>query len=451
MDKMKHILIVDDVTTNLKCAAEVLENHFRLSMAKSGEQAINFLKKAKPDLILLDVRMPDMDGYQTLEIIKSNPDTANIPVVFLTVEDQKESEIRGLKMGAMDFISKPFDPTVMLSRIHKILQIENLRKNLSVSSRKDALTGLWNRKYMEDDIERFFDGGGQDGVFLIFDIDNFKMINDLHGHIMGDGILVRFAEILQNSIGPRDAVARIGGDEFVVFLKGEYTAEEIREYCGVVNSSMESEIADIVGDGTAVTLSIGVALAPSDGYDFESLYSKADKALYHVKENGKNGCYFYRLEREREMVSVVGDSSSSVDMDKLEQVVSERSSREGAYRVEYDGFKHIYQFISRSIGRTGQTAQMLLFTLTYEGSHKHSPEVLNKAMTELERAIVVSLRQGDVTTQYSSFQYVVLLMSVSSENGEKIAKRICDTWEKLNEYEGIALEYSIKAVGSKSE
>ena len=108
MEKAKHILIVDDVTTNLKLAAEVLQEKYKLSMAKSGQQAIQFLQKAKPDLILLDIRMPEMDGYQTLELIKLDPTTANIPVVFLTVDDQRESEIRGLKMGAMDFILKPF-------------------------------------------------------------------------------------------------------------------------------------------------------------------------------------------------------------------------------------------------------------------------------------------------------------------------------------------------------
>ena len=154
MDRKKHILIVDDVTTNLKLAADVLKDNYQLSMAKSGAQALEFLKKARPDLILLDVRMPGMDGYETLEHIKANTETSNIPVVFLTVDDQRESEIKGLKMGAMDFILKPFEPEIMLSRIEKILQIEDLRKNLSNSAKKDPLTGLWNRKYIEDDIEK---------------------------------------------------------------------------------------------------------------------------------------------------------------------------------------------------------------------------------------------------------------------------------------------------------
>lgn len=450
MEKAKHILIVDDVTTNLKLAAEVLQGHYKLSMAKSGAQAIQFLQKAKPDLILLDIRMPEMDGYQTLEIIKSNPNTANIPVVFLTVDDQRESEIKGLKMGAMDFILKPFEPGVMLSRIDKILQIEDLRKNLSISARRDVLTGLWNRKHLEDEIERFLDENGQRAVFMIMDIDNFKQVNDNYGHIMGDAVLVGIADILKDSVGPRDAAARIGGDEFAVFLKGDYSDSEIREYCEMIISQVVSEIGRVVGKQDVVTLSIGIATVPADAYDYMGLYAKADKALYHVKQNGKNDYHFFSQQEEiPEALETI--EKNAVDMEKLEQVVAERNSAEGAYRVEYDGFKHIYHFVSRSIGRTGQTVQMALFTINYIKSMGVTPEILNKAMKELERAIIVSLRQGDVTTQYSSFQYVVLLMSTSQENAERVAQRILNTWEEMNEYDGIQLDYSIKQVEARNK
>lgn len=449
MEKTKHILIVDDVTTNLKCAAEVLQDYYKLSMAKSGAQAINFLQKAKPDLILLDIRMPEMDGYETLEIIKANPETANIPVVFLTVDDQRESEIKGLKMGAMDFILKPFEPGVMLSRIDKILQIEDLRKNLSISTRKDVLTGLWNRKYIEEDIEQYLSVGNEKGVFFIFDIDNFKQVNDTYGHIMGDAVLVRFADILKSGVGSRDVSARIGGDEFVVFLKGEYSSEEIREYCSMVIERMEHEVSECIGQDVVMTVSIGVAIAPEDGADYISLCSKADKALYHVKQNGKNNYHFFRIQKEEKEKNVNLFENNTVDMEKLQQVVSERNRVEGAYRVEYDGFKHIYQFVARSMGRTGQDVQMVLFTLNYIKNRGISPELLNSAMKELERAIVVSLRQGDVTTQYSSFQYVVLLMNANYVNGEKIAQRICHTWEEMNECEGMQIDYSVKEISSK--
>lgn len=450
MDKTKHILIVDDVTTNLKLAAEVLQGNYKLSMAKSGAQALQFLQKAKPDLILLDIRMPEMDGYQTLDLIKSNPDTANIPVVFLTVDDQRESEIKGLKMGAMDFITKPFEPGIMLSRIDKILQIEELRKNLSISARKDALTGLWNRKHLEDEVERYLDESGQNAVFLIMDIDNFKQVNDTLGHIMGDAVLECLGHILQNNVGPRDVASRIGGDEFALFLKGEYTDSEIKEYCEMLIEQIEGELASVVNNGCKITISIGIAQVPMDGYDFVGLYAKADKALYYVKQNGKNDYYFFSQKEEDNKEVLHEPENSSVDMERLEQFVSERNEAEGAYRVEYEGFKHIYHFVSRGLGRNGQTVQMALFTLNYIKSMGVTPEILHKAMKELERAIIVSLRQGDVTTQYSSFQYVVLLINTNDENGEKVVKRIMETWEQMNEYEGVQLDYAIKRVEART-
>lgn len=450
MDKTKHILIVDDVTTNLKLAAEVLQGNYKLSMAKSGAQALQFLQKAKPDLILLDIRMPEMDGYQTLDLIKSNPDTANIPVVFLTVDDQRESEIKGLKMGAMDFITKPFEPGIMLSRIDKILQIEELRKNLSISARKDALTGLWNRKHLEDEVERYLDESGQNAVFLIMDIDNFKQVNDTLGHIMGDAVLECLGHILQNNVGPRDVASRIGGDEFALFLKGEYTDSEIKEYCEMLIEQIEGELASVVNNGCKITISIGIAQVPIDGYDFVGLYAKADKALYYVKQNGKNDYYFFSQKEEDNKEVLHEPENSSVDMERLEQFVSERNEAEGAYRVEYEGFKHIYHFVSRGLGRNGQTVQMALFTLNYIKSMGVTPEILHKAMKELERAIIVSLRQGDVTTQYSSFQYVVLLINTNDENGEKVVKRIMETWEQMNEYEGVQLDYAIKRVEART-
>ncbi len=451
MDKGKHILIVDDVTTNLRCAAEVLQEKYKLSMAKSGAQAIQFLQKAKPDLILLDIRMPEMDGYQTLEIIKANPETANIPVVFLTVDDQRESEIRGLKMGAMDFILKPFEPEVMLSRIDKILQIEDLRKDLSVSARKDGLTGLWNRKYLEDEVERYLQHDGAAGVFLIFDMDNFKEVNDTFGHIMGDAVLVKFSDVLQSQVGPRDTAARIGGDEFAVFLRGEYTIEEIREYCNIIMSYVERDVNAVKGEGHNVSVSVGIAMAPEDATDFMSLYNKADKALYYVKENGKGGFHFFKDREGMSSASKESKEGNTADMERLSRVIEERNVMEGAYRVEYDGFKHIYQFIARSVGRSGQMAQMALFTISNRADVAVEPEELENAMRELERSIIVSLRRGDVTTHYSSFQYIVLLMDTNTENANKVAKRIVDTWFEVNENPMLALSYDLREIASKKK
>lgn len=121
MRNKKHILIVDDVTTNLKCLGEILKDKYSLSMAKSGEQALTMIKKVHPDLILLDVKMPGMDGYETLLRIKENPDYKHVPVVFLTADSDNESESKGLSMGAADYIKKPYEPEDMILRLDNVL------------------------------------------------------------------------------------------------------------------------------------------------------------------------------------------------------------------------------------------------------------------------------------------------------------------------------------------
>ena len=448
MEKQKHILIVDDVTTNLKMAADVLQDDYKLSMAKSGMQALEFLKKVHPDLILLDIRMPQMDGYETLEAIKSNPDTASIPVVFLTVDNQRKSEIKGLKMGAMDFICKPFEPEVMKGRIEKILKIEGLRRDMSISARKDPLTNLWNRKYAEEDITRYLENPSAEGVFIMLDIDNFKRINDTFGHIAGDSLLTSFSNILQNRIGPRDVCSRIGGDEFLVFLKGDYTPNEVKEYCQELLEISADELKEQLDKKTNVSVSVGVSMSPYDGSDFDTLYSKADKALYFVKQNGKNSFHLFK-----ERGNVIKDNPDAIntkaDMDRLERMISERNTEEGAFKVEYEGFKHIYQFVSRSVGRTEQSVYMLLLTINHGEFMKLSNDVLQGCMEELERAIVVTIRQGDVTTRYSSFQYVVMLLCSDYDSAKAAAERIANTWTEINEVEGVYISYMLKCVDGK--
>ena len=444
MDRKKHILIVDDVTTNLKLAGDVLQDKYQLSMAKSGAQALEFLKKAKPDLILLDVRMPGMDGYETLERIKANNELSNIPVVFLTVDDKRESEIKGLKMGAMDFILKPFEPDIMLSRIEKILQIEDLRKNLSNSAKKDPLTNIWNRKYLEDDLERYFSTKNK-GIFIIFDVDNFKSVNDTYGHVFGDTILCKFANIIADKVGPRDIAARLGGDEFAVFLKGEYTDEEVNSYCDMILNEVHTEMKDESEVSYKPTVSIGISVAPDDGTDMTTLYHRADKALYYVKQNGKDFYHYYK-QREDYLNSTIENFNSELDMNRLENIIREKNYDSGALRVEYEGFKNIVHFVQRTISRSNQNVWIILFTLTHTGPDKLTTEELEVSMNEVERAIVVSLRKGDVTTLYSSFQYVTLLMDTSEEDARNIAQRIITTWQDVCDDKHMSLTYNLKNI-----
>ena len=195
MTSKKHILLIDDMTTNLKVVGEVLKDNYTLSMAKSGPQALQLLGRMTPDLILLDVMMPEMDGYQTLQEIRKVAGCSKVPVVFMTADNGTANEVKGFELGAMDYIHKPIAPELVRSRIARVIRIDEDRKDLAIKAVKDDLTGLWTRKYLEEFFEEH-ENGTLEGAFLLLDLDNFKQVNDCYGHIVGDEVLVAFSQVL---------------------------------------------------------------------------------------------------------------------------------------------------------------------------------------------------------------------------------------------------------------
>lgn len=289
---MKHILMVDDVTTNLKCAAEVLQPFYQLSMAKSGKQALNFLKKNRPDLILLDIKMPDMDGYETMEEIKLNPETADIPIIFLTADTDFSSEVKGIKMGAMDFITKPFEAAVMLGRIEKVLQMEDMRKTILHSARKDELSGLPNFEAFCESVETLLRSGETSAQLIVADLDNFAEYNEAHGFSAGDEALRRFATgfkslcMMEHLSEEESLIARVGANSFAVFTQNALLPADI--------AAIFSKISDCSMIATGLTLSLAICNIPAVGTEFATLYSNAEKALYYIKQSGKNNWHIYQ-------------------------------------------------------------------------------------------------------------------------------------------------------------
>lgn len=448
----KHILMVDDVNTNLKCAAEVLKDKFRISMVKSGIQALRFLAKEVPDLILLDISMPDMDGYETLERIQSNPLWKDIPVIFLTADTDGESESKGLKMGAMDYIRKPFEPDVMLSRVEKVLEMADSRKDLELCARKDVLTGLWNRRYLEEKIAQCIEKENPRGVFMLLDMDNFKRVNDDYGHLVGDAVLIQFAKTMQEYEEDKCVLCRIGGDEFALFIEDMTDASEIRRLAERINSQVVNTVNK--NSESDISVSIGIAVMPENGQDLKTLYHKADKALYFVKENGKRGYHFYQekdkqFQEEEQLLK----SSVAIDLLQLRSLFEEKTTIKGAFEVEYDGFRKIYQLVSRSVKRSKRNVQIVLFTMSERENVLQEIGGLETAMSDLNTAIVTSLRKGDVATQYSSTQHIVILMDSTTENGKKVAERVKSVWLNNSEVgkNCFKLDYDIEQFETNEE
>ena len=278
----KHILVVDDVTTNLRYIGEVLRDRYTLSMAKSGTQALKVMEKNIPDMILLDIKMPVMDGYEVLETLKKDERYSNIPVIFLTADADEGNETKGLRMGASDFIKKPFVPEVMLSRIERILSQEEKNREIRLMAYKDPLTGLWNRAYIEEKVNEFANAKMK-GSFMLLDLDNFKGINDTYGHVKGDAALVAFGKTLSSFVHSDDVVARIGGDEFAIFLKDAVGEDLLGERVAGLIKDVERELKIVKADDSISSVSVGISQMPLDGTGFIELYNKADIAMNFVK------------------------------------------------------------------------------------------------------------------------------------------------------------------------
>ena len=446
MKKKKHIIIVDDVTTNLKCVGEILRDDYSLSMAKSGEQAIAMIEKSKPDLILLDIKMPGMDGFETLECIRNNPENIDIPVIFLTADNDNESELRCLKLGASDFIKKPFEPEIMLSRIERILMQEEKNKSIRMEALTDPLTGLWNRKYIMEQVNSFTTRENVTGSFIILDLDNFKGINDTYGHVVGDEALIAFAKTLTSFVHKDDIVARIGGDEFAIFLKNSYGKELLSERIAGLIKDVETALNVIKINENISSVSVGISAFPFDGRSFIELYNNADKALYYVKNNGKNNFHFYD---SGEKYSIADNMNTEVlDLSHLKDVISDKDLDNGPFRVEVSDFKAIYHFLQRYVKRTEGKVQIVLFTIK-DLSLSVKTDDLPEGMAVLESCIKNSLRKNDVSSRYSGSQYVVILMDVDDVNRTIVIDRIMDNWNKSNQNHNFFLKYDIEEIASK--
>lgn len=448
---MKHILIVDDNKANLAAARSVLCDTYKITAVTMGAQALKFLENNSCDLILLDINMPEMDGFEVMRRIKANEVCSHIPIIFLTADDDAETENRCLEEGALDFIAKPFVASVMRSRISRILELEDMRRKLAdkleqkikevtdikSKSQQDALTGLWNRAYTENAVNEILNNGGKGALFMI-DMDNFKAINDNYGHIEGDNTLKMFAETMRKFSKDGDVLCRIGGDEFVMFVNGVTSKAEIGNLAGDIISDLCYKIEQKKFE-TNSSVSIGISQIPNDGSDFNTVYNAADKALYYVKQNGKNSYHFFSEQRESEN----SRASSLVDLKYLREVMARADSGKGAYQLDLESFHHVYNFIRRFVERSGRDVQTVLFTVTSPENTIVDPNESEVALEMMEQAIYTSLRRVDISTRYSSKQIIVVLMDANKENGELVAQRIINCFNRLYTGKKVFFEYGI--------
>jgi len=303
--KKQSVLIVDDMVSNIEILSGVLGTEYEVLFATSGKDALDVVYDQAPDLILLDVIMPDMDGYEVCAKLKADEKTRDIPVIFVTAMDQEEDESKGLNAGVIDYITKPFRSSIVKARVRNHLELKRYRDLLKELSTVDGLTGIPNRRRFDEVLESEWRRARRNQTplsLLLMDIDFFKAYNDHYGHLAGDDCLRQLARGLAEIVRrPADLVARYGGEEFVLLLPDTdadgaiWVANRVQDKIKHLNiPHSHSAVAD------HVTFSIGVAtLVPADDQTLFDLIQCADKLLYTAKQNGRN-CVSNRL---KEIVS----------------------------------------------------------------------------------------------------------------------------------------------------
>lgn len=658
----KIILIVDDDRLTLSTAQNLLGDTYKVVAVNSGKQAYKYLDRHMPDLILLDINMPEIGGFEVMRALQGDPRWRKIPVIFLTADRSADTEVECFRMGACDFVTKPFEPQIMLSRIKSTLELDGYRKDLqrrldektremeritiqaimtvanTVDAKDDYTKGHslrvaayaellaqrlgWSeedvqntyyvamlhdvgkigvpdavlnkpfkltdlefrliknhtimgaeilkdfkmfpnvdvgakyhherydgkgypeglkaesipliariialvdsydamtsnrvyRRRLSDDIvmQELQDGKGSQwdpdlvdifielikegalerqwmqesemaspifdsekifgtaignesvleaptdyltgvlskrkgeheiaaglraagGCLMILDLDHFKQINQIHGHLAGDYALKMTADVLRE-VCSKELVCRTGGDEFLFFCEGMTSRDAA---IVKVNEILEAfakkqEQVDILKE---TQLSIGISLSGLDGHEYDELYQRADKALYHVKQNEHIRYGFYH---STGIVRTPEQSKS--DLEAVLNLIRRQENGTGAFQVDYAEFTHIYEFVNRFSTRNNQKTQILLFTLFSSDGSEIKLERMEIAMQCMEQSICKSLRGVDVGTRYSSSQFLVVLMGTEKENIRVVTDRIIENYFKLYGGKDITLTFDI--------
>ncbi len=290
------ILIVDDMPKNIRVLMETLGDEYKMIASKSGESALEKARAAPaPDLILLDIMMPGMDGYEVCRILKEDKITRSIPVIFISAASEPVDEAKAFQLGAVDYVTKPFSPMVVRARVKTHIDLKRKTDQLRELTSIDGLTQIFNRRKFDAMLIQEWKRAHRNGEYLsllMIDIDHFKQYNDHYGHVRGDECLKQVAGTLTNALKrPGDFLARYGGEEFAAILPktdldgAMVIAEQLRKATLALNITHQiSSTAD------CLTISVGVAATQPYNSKISSLdlVHAADKMLYIAKEKGRN-------------------------------------------------------------------------------------------------------------------------------------------------------------------
>ena len=286
------ILVVDDNKLNILLLKQILSDEdYEVHVLTSGAHVLEKSLEIKPDAILLDIMMPEIDGFEVCSMLKEEPITKNIPVIMVTAKTQGEDLKKAFNLGAFDYVKKPIDEVEVISRLRSALKYNAQQKVLETMAMTDGLTGLYNHKLILDLFDKEYKKAKRNNqaiAFLMLDIDHFKKVNDTYGHKTGDEVLQRLADILRKNSRNSDLLGRYGGEEFCIILPN-IKIEESQFVCERIRKAVEESKITFKDQTINITISIGNCFNhPMSTYSEEDVIIRADEALYKAKNNGRN-------------------------------------------------------------------------------------------------------------------------------------------------------------------
>ncbi len=430
----KHkILIVDDEKISLRMTDHILSSAYDTVCASSGKEAIEIIRENEPDLVLTDLRMPEINGFMLRQIVEEEMGS-HIPFMFMTADKKDETESKGFSIGVLDYIRKPFRADVLLRRVANIFANLEQIKGLKQAAETDPMTGLLNKVSSGEEIDKACRKIG--GALMMIDLDSFKPVNDIYGHDMGDKILIRFAEILRSTIRESDLAGRMGGDEFIIYCKNINSEDIIAKKADYINTQILKSAKDFMGEDMTIPIgaSVGCAFCPSEGRDFQTLFKKADKALYDVKQNGKHG-YKVFVEAKKEDA---GEDDKSLGLSAAMMLMGERNPARGAFLLTPDQFRPVYRFIIRVVSNYKKNVHLLLYTIKPEDEND-----ADEAAEGFIEQVRPSLRESDVITRYSKNQILIAILNAQPQDVRVVTDRIDDRWHNYEKCDACSIECEI--------
>ncbi|WP_428738399.1 GGDEF domain-containing response regulator [Sulfurimonas sp.] len=294
---VQNILIVDDEKSNIDILLGLFDkingkNNYNVIAALSGKKALEVVQKREIHLILLDIVMPEMDGYEVCKILKSDIKTKDIPILFITAKTDDESISKAYNIGAADYVTKPFRPVELLARVSINLKLQKTIAKLEYMAYYDPMTNIYNRRrFFEVATEKFIKEN-ENLYAVMVDIDKFKAINDTHGHAVGDKVIKVIAKTLKEHLVNEAVFGRIGGEEFCIIYNCDSDSEIVKRVNTIIKNIEALDIE--IGDNTFIksTISSGIAKFDPTMSTIDHLLHKADEALYEAKDTGRNKSIF---------------------------------------------------------------------------------------------------------------------------------------------------------------